>query len=132
MQPVIRETDVGIVLPDGTRLSAQVWRPAGGGRYPAILEYIPYRWRDGTAARDAAMHPWFAAQGYVSLRVDIRGHGQSRGVPGDEYSRAELQDACDEYEKVQRLKDEAADYICGKYSWDRVVEETEGLYGSKR
>jgi hypothetical protein len=95
MLEVIRDTDVGIVLPDGTRLSAQVWRPAGGGRYPAILEYIPYRWRDGTAARDAAMHPWFAAQGYVAIRVDIRGHGQSRGVPGDEYSPQELQDACD-------------------------------------
>lgn len=95
MHEVIRETDVGIVLPDGTRLAAQVWRPAGAGRYPAILEYIPYRWRDGTAARDAAMHPWFAAQGYVALRVDIRGHGQSRGVPGDEYSPQELQDACD-------------------------------------
>ena len=46
--------------------------------------------------------------------------------------KEKLQDACDDYEKVQRLKDEAADYICGKYSWDRVVEETEGLYGSKR
>lgn len=46
--------------------------------------------------------------------------------------KEKLQDACDEYEKVQRLKDEAVDYICGKYSWDRVVEETEGLYGSKR
>ena len=95
LHEVICETDLGIVMPDGTRLSAQAWRPAGAGRYPAILEYIPYRWRDGTAARDTAMHPWFAARGYACLRVDIRGHGQSRGVPGDEYSPQELADACD-------------------------------------
>lgn len=95
LHAVVCETDIGIVMPDGTRLSAQLWRPVGAGRYPAILEYIPYRWRDGTAARDAAMHPWFAARGYVCLRVDIRGHGQSGGVPGDEYSPQELADACD-------------------------------------
>ena len=43
-----------------------------------------------------------------------------------------LQEACDRAEKIMELKQQAADYICGKYSWDRVVEETEGLYGSKR
>ena len=33
--------------------------------------------------------------------------------------KEKLQDACDEYEKVQWLKDEAADYICGKYGSKR-------------
>lgn len=29
---------------------------------------------------------------------------------------------------VQKYKDEAADYICKKYGWDRVVEKTVGVY----
>ena len=47
---------------------------------PAILEYIPYRKRDGTAARDETMHPYFAGHGYAAVRVDMRGSGDSDGV----------------------------------------------------
>lgn len=97
--PVIEEEDVGIVMPDGCRLSARIWRAQGAGpepmRVPAILEYIPYRKRDGTAARDARMHPYFAGHGYAAVRVDIRGNGDSEGVMTDEYTPQELQDACD-------------------------------------
>lgn len=32
---------------------------------------------------------------------------------------------------VKSYKDKAADYICNKYSWDRVVDETVELYNSK-
>ena len=32
---------------------------------------------------------------------------------------------------VQQYKDEAADYICGKYGWDRVVEKTLVVYRKK-
>ena len=39
-----------------------------------------------------------------------------------------LQDACDHQEKVLGLKKQAADFICGKYNWDDVVEETMKLY----
>ena len=35
-----------------------------------------------------------------------------------------LQEACDRTEKVMELKQQAADYICKKYNWDDVVEET--------
>ena len=31
-------------------------------------------------------------------------------------------------ETVQRYRDEAADFICGKYNWDEVVRETLKLY----
>ena len=86
---------MGIVLSDGTRLSARVWMPGDAARVPvpAILEFLPYRKRDGTCARDALTHPWFAARGYVSLRVDMRGNGDSQGVMDDEYSAQELSDA---------------------------------------
>ena len=33
---------------------------------------------------------------------------------------------------VQKYKDEAADYICGKYGWDRVVENTVGVYRKRK
>lgn len=39
-----------------------------------------------------------------------------------------LQDACDHPEKVEGYKEQAADFICKKYSWDAVVEETMELY----
>ena len=39
-----------------------------------------------------------------------------------------LQDACDYPEKVMQMKKQAADFICEKYNWDDVVEETMKLY----
>lgn len=42
-----------------------------------------------------------------------------------------LQEACDRTEKVMALKQQAADYICKKYNWDDVVEETLKLYRRK-
>ncbi len=86
--------DVGITLSDGTRLSARVWRPvdATAAPVPAILEYLPYRKRDGTCARDALTHPYFAKRGYACIRVDIRGNGDSEGLMEDEYTAQELSD----------------------------------------
>ncbi|WP_050927570.1 CocE/NonD family hydrolase [Aestuariivita boseongensis] len=86
--------DLGITLSDGTRLSARVWRPvdAHDDPVPAILEYLPYRKRDGTCARDALTHPYFAKRGYACIRVDIRGNGDSEGLMEDEYSPQELAD----------------------------------------
>ena len=79
-------------LPDGRRLSAKLWLPEGRAAAPAILEYLPYRKRDGTAPRDATTHPVFAAHGYACIRVDIAGTGDSDGVFDDEYSEQELSD----------------------------------------
>lgn len=93
--PILDLPDARIPMPDGARLAARLWRPEGTGRYPAILEMIPYRKRDGTLARDERMHPVWAAAGYACLRVDLRGSGESDGLLQDEYSSQELQDACD-------------------------------------
>ncbi|MEV6161156.1 CocE/NonD family hydrolase [Streptomyces sp. NPDC052052] len=80
--------DVFIPLPDGIRLHARIWRPVTGEPVPALLEYLPSRLSDRTAARDRQRHPWYAGHGYASVRVDARGHGNSEGVPGDEYDAA--------------------------------------------
>ncbi|GAA2683238.1 CocE/NonD family hydrolase [Streptomyces lunalinharesii] len=84
--------DVRIPLPDGTELYARIWRPYGTEPVPALLEYLPYRLSDWTAPRDAQRHPWYAGHGYASVRVDVRGHGNSEGLPTDEYSETELAD----------------------------------------
>lgn len=86
---------VWIPLSDGTRLAARLWLPDGttDGPVPAILEYLPYRRRDGTAVRDQLTHPYLAGHGYACLRVDMRGNGDSDGLMEDEYSAQELADA---------------------------------------
>jgi len=91
----IREIELEwIPMPDGTRLAARIILPknAEARPVPAILEYIPYRRRDSTRAGDNLTHPWFAAQGYACLRVDIRGTGDSEGVIRDEYLKQEHDD----------------------------------------
>lgn len=84
-----------IPLKDGTRLAARIWLPddAGQDPVPAILEYLPYRKRDGTYERDALTHPYLAGHGYAGVRVDIRGSGESEGLLSDEYARQEQDDA---------------------------------------
>ena len=94
MSHQIRELEhVWIRMPDGVRLAARVWMPVQQGAYPAILEYIPYRRRDLVRARDEQNHPYFAEHGYVCLRVDMRGSGDSEGHMPDMYNSAELADA---------------------------------------
>ncbi|PXX97436.1 CocE/NonD family hydrolase [Halomonas sp. LBP4] len=85
---------VWIPMPDGIRLNARVWLPEGASDHPvpAILEYIPYRLRDGSARRDARHHHYFAGYGYAAVRVDLRGSGDSGGVLTDEYLEQELAD----------------------------------------
>ncbi len=89
--------DDWITLSDGCRLFARTVLPVDADRepVPAVLEYLPYRLTDGTAHRDATMHPWFAGHGYASVRVDIRGTGNSDGILMDEYLRQEQLDACE-------------------------------------
>lgn len=51
----VREIEhVWVAMSDGVRLSARIWLPedAEAEPVPAILDYIPYRKRDGTRAWD--------------------------------------------------------------------------------
>ncbi len=86
-----------IPLADGCRLAARIWLPddAAERPVPAILEYLPYRKRDFTRARDEPMHHYFAGHGYAAVRVDLRGSGDSDGLLADEYTEQELEDACE-------------------------------------
>jgi uncharacterized protein len=92
----VRMENTWIPMKDGVRLSAKLYMPDGakpGERFPALLEYLPYRKDDDTAARDYPIHSYFARRGYVSVRVDIRGFGTSEGAPPErEYSEQEQVD----------------------------------------
>ncbi len=82
-----------IPMKDGVRLAATLYMPDGakpGEKFPALLDYLPYRKDDGTAAGDYPKNAYFARRGYVGARVDIRGFGASEGRPTDrEYSEQE-------------------------------------------
>ncbi len=92
----VRTEQQWIPMPDGIRLAVTLYMPDGAKqneKFPALLEYLPYRKDDSTAARDYPIHSYFARRGYVSVRVDIRGFGASEGVPTDrEYSEREQLD----------------------------------------
>jgi uncharacterized protein len=93
--PIRRIEDLKVPLPDGTILAARAWLPEGAGKVPVLLEYLPYRKRDGTRSRDAKMHGYLAGHGYACIRLDIRGTGDSEGLLHDEYSVQEQLDGCD-------------------------------------
>ena len=83
--------NIFIPMADGVLLAARVWRPVGITA-PVVLEYLPYRKRDGTRARDQGLHRYLAARGYACVRLDIRGMGDSGGLLHGEYTQTELDD----------------------------------------
>lgn len=87
-------TDHRIPMPDGAELATRIWCPVAAEHtpVPAVLEYIPYRLRDGRAIRDHQTHRFLADHGYAGVRVDIRGSGDSDGILTDEYLQSELDD----------------------------------------
>ena len=46
--------------------------------------------------------------------------------------KEKLQYACDHMEAVQKMKEEAADYICKRYDWDNVTDRTLRLYRNQK
>jgi len=91
----IRIDEAWIALPDGVRLSADLYMPDGGNageRFPVLLEYLPYRKAEGRG-RNYPLYSYFVQRGYVVAAVDIRGTGNSEGrlIPY-EYSDIEHQD----------------------------------------
>lgn len=67
--------DVRVPLRDGITLSADVTRPAGEGRYPAIVLRTPYN-----KNHLPEVGRYYAGRGYAYVEVDVRGRGDSDGV----------------------------------------------------
>ena len=86
------EQDVDVPMRDGARLKADVFRPYGDGKFPAILNLGPYQkdklWivpeRSAEAQNEwmnwETVNPqWWVPRGYAAVRVDGRGTGKSPG-----------------------------------------------------
>jgi putative CocE/NonD family hydrolase len=73
------ELDVSVPMRDGTRLRANVFRPAGDGRHPTLLTRLPYG-KDlplGTAVLDPVQA---TRRGYAVVIQDTRGRFMSEGT----------------------------------------------------
>ena len=90
--PVAVDAHVRIRMADGVQLAATIHRPDGPAAFPALLESVPYRKDDWLIPGHLPMHAEFAARGYASVLVDVRGTGSSEGVAEDEYTEAEITD----------------------------------------
>ncbi|HEX3803127.1 MAG TPA: CocE/NonD family hydrolase [Solirubrobacteraceae bacterium] len=73
------DKNVEVRMRDGVALAADVFRPAGEGRYPALLQRIPYNKEPGWL-RDSSVDVLKLVQsGYVVVHQDTRGAGASEG-----------------------------------------------------
>ena len=85
-----------IRMRDGIALAVTLYMPKGaphGARFPALLNYLPYRKDDDEAQEQYGLFSYFARRGFVGAAVDIRGFGASGGTPPDrEYSAQEQAD----------------------------------------
>ena len=98
--------NVWIPMKDGRSLAARIFihKSAYKKPVPAILEYIPYRKRDLMRHRDEGIHRYFASKKYASVRVDIRGTGDSEGTFTDEYTKQEHEDAIEIIDWLSKQK----------------------------
>ena len=108
---VKEEKNVFIGMRDGVRLVADIYRPDGEGRFPALLAMSPYG-KDvqklkspvgplspvrGNGGQEAGDTDYFVTRGYVHVIADSRGSGDSEG----EYPFYGLQEHQDGYDVIE-------------------------------
>ena len=71
------EFDVKVLMRDGAKLSANIWRPKAEGKFPVIFMYNPY---DNTSRRMIEKAQYFVPRGYVFAAIDVRGRYDSEGA----------------------------------------------------
>ncbi len=119
---ILIERDVAILLRDGTRIYADVFRPASGDPVPALLAWGPYGKHEGTlqylvrafpaaGVREEDVGPYamfegpdphfWVPQGYAVVNVNPRGVWYSEGV-ATFISEQEAQDCYDTIEWIAR------------------------------
>jgi len=77
------QKDVAVTMSDGVVLRANIGvptplnasAPAPGAKFPVLLSQTPYRKDGGLFTVD----PYFVGRGFVSMVIDVRGTGSSRG-----------------------------------------------------
>ena len=96
---IIEELDVKVPMRDGIRLSTNIYRPDGPGRFPVLLMRSPYG--NGDAGDPEAS--FFVKHGYAVVLQDTRGRYESEGI-----FEAMQPEALDGYDTQQWI---------GKQSW---------------
>src|SRR5262249_29537979 len=99
--PVRVERNVRIPTRDGVTLSADLIRPDADGRFAAVIEDIPSRQDDLTLGSNDVPR-YLAERGFVGVRLDVRGTGNSEGINTDEYMPVEQLDGYDAVEWLAR------------------------------
>lgn len=93
------EEDASAEMRDGTVLRADIYHPAGGGRYPVLLCRTPYWKRLGRYVRQARA---LASRGYTVVVQDIRGRYASDGEFFWQFrDNSETMDPEDGYDSVE-------------------------------
>lgn len=82
------ERDLVVPLADGTRLSGNLYRPAGGPAGPVLVSCYPYRKDDIIGSLFDGTRIRLCERGYASLFVDMTGTGASRGTYGESWDLA--------------------------------------------
>jgi len=83
----------GRLAQPGVTLSADLHRPDTDRPVPVLVTVQPYRKDFGGGDGYASAADWFAARGYASLIVDLRGTGASDGVRRPEFDPGDADDA---------------------------------------
>src|SRR5579863_7242723 len=99
-QQITVEFDVPATMRDGTVLRANVYRPAGEGRWPVLLTRLPYG-KDLSIGSSAMDPNQVARRGYVVIVQDTRGRAMSEGEWNPFFYEAE--DGVDTIEWAARL-----------------------------
>jgi uncharacterized protein len=86
---IVIERNLLIPMKDGASLSADLYRPAGNGKFPALMSFYPYHKDDMIGASFEASRRYFAERGYAHLLIDFRGLGGSDGVAWEAMHRSE-------------------------------------------
>jgi putative CocE/NonD family hydrolase len=101
---IVIERNLAIPLSDGAELSADLYRPAGPGPFPALLSFYPYHKDDMIGATFEGPRRYFAENGYAHLLIDFRGLGGSSGIAWDAMDRREGVDGAQAVEWIARQK----------------------------
>jgi len=95
---------VKIKMQDGVEISAAIFIPEGGGKYPTLFAASPYRFDNNYAPaipmylwRETGPVAWYLKQGYAYVHMDVRGSGRS----GGEYHFLDRKEQRDLYEVIE-------------------------------
>src|SRR5215813_10244380 len=103
--PIRCEPDIPVVLPDGTTLRGDLYRPDVAGRYPALVAWSTYPkelQQTGLPLplNEAGVSGYLAQHGYAHLIVSARGTGRSGGDHQPQLALQEQKDVADAIEWV--------------------------------